>query len=281
MSTFEDYATKYKCAQMERHEGILQLALHTDGGPLIWDRNVHRELPDLFADIAADQQTRVLIFTGTGDAFCECKGPYDVPGTPSDPRPGYSQPGIPADIWNVSYSEGKRLLQNLLDIDVPIIGAVNGPAHIHAEMAVLSDIVLAADIASFADLHMRDGMVAGDGVHIVWPMLLGSNRGRYFLYTSQIISALEARDLGVVNEVLPQHDLLPRAWEIARTLVAMPPLVTRYSRVATTQQIKRLLVTDLGYGLALEGLAVTAGRVSWDPSTRVPWDPSTPIVGSL
>jgi len=96
--------------------------------------------------------------------------------------------------------------------------------------------------------------VPGDGVHIVWPLVLGVNRGRYFLLTGQKISAQEALTLGVVNEVLPRDGVLPRAWELAEHIAKRPTLAIRYARVAMTQTLKRMMLDDLGYGLALEGL---------------------------
>lgn len=79
-----------------------------------------------------------------------------------------------------------------------MIGAVNGPAHMHAELVVLSNIVVASETASFQDApHFANGVVPGDGVHIVWPMLLGPTRGSYFLLTNEIIDARQALELGV------------------------------------------------------------------------------------
>ena len=91
-------------------------------------------------------------------------------------------------------------------------------------------------------------------IRVVWPLLLGPNRGRYFLFTGQRLSATEAKDLGVVSEVLPPGELLDRAWALARDLARQPDMALRYARLCVTQSIKRMMVDDLGFGLALEGL---------------------------
>ncbi|MBI3742799.1 MAG: enoyl-CoA hydratase/isomerase family protein [Chloroflexi bacterium] len=249
MTTLDQYAGKYPDIRMERRDGILQVTFHTEGKSLKWsDDGSHRDFGYAFADIAADVANKVVIMTGVGDDFIndfvfKKKGRR----RPSD--------------WDTIYWEGKRLLMNLLNIEVPIIAAVNGPATIHAEVALLSDIVLAADHATFeAAKHFPKGKVPGDGVHIVWPMLLGINRGRYFLMTGQTLTATEAHRLGLVGEVLPKEKLLPRAWELAEQMAAKPALTLRYTRVLFTEHIKRTMQDYLGYGLALEGLAALDGQ---------------------
>ena len=243
MATFDQYSDKYQSVRMERRDGILQITFHTNGDSLQWGGIPHQELPEAFADIGSDPDNLVVIMTGTGDAFT---GP---PGTPE------STPKRTPQEWDRTYWEGKHLLSNLLDIEVPMISAINGPALRHSELPLLYDIVLAAEEASFQDSgHFISGLIPGDGMHVIYPLLLGLNRGRYFLLTGQTIGARQAQELGLVSEVLPRQELLPRAWELAEQLTKQPPLVLRYSRVLLTQYVKRQMHDLLGYGLALEGL---------------------------
>ena len=179
MTEFKDYAEKYSHIRMERRDGILEITFHSDGKTLVWGGGPHGQFGPAFHDIAQDRENKLVIMTGTGDAFIE-----EINAEILGERLPKSK--ITPTTWDHIYSDAKRLLMNLLDIEVPVIAAVNGPVNIHAEIAVLSDIVLAADHAAFADApHFPNGLVPGDGVHVIWPYLLGRNRGRYFLLTGQ------------------------------------------------------------------------------------------------
>lgn len=243
LPTLDEYSRRYDYLKFEREDGILQLTMHTGGRDLEWGFAPHQELGYAFADIASDPDNKVIIFTGSGDTFIH--------------REDLGGDGVTAEAWSGHVlPDAKRLLMNLLEIQAPMIAAVNGPATVHAELALLCDVVLAADHATFQDApHYPSGLVPGDGVHVVWPMLLGLNRGRYFLMTGQELSAREAQDLGVVNEVMPQAKLLPRAWELARKIRQRPAVTTRLTREAMLIGVKRAMLEQLPYGLALEGLA--------------------------
>src|SRR5580704_13210470 len=253
--SFDGYRDKYENVRMKREEGILEVALHTRGGPLVFNGYVHEALVHAFRDIGDDSDNHVVILTGTGDEFCTQISPdgFDF-FTPT----GYDK----------ILREGTKILENILDIEVPMIAVVNGPVTVHSEYALLCDIVLAAEGAYFQDAaHPAFGIVPGDGLHVVWPEVVGEIRGRYFLLSSQKLSAVEAKEYGAVNEVLPREALVPRAWELARHLMKQNPLTLRYTRMALSTRFRRRLQEILSYGLALEG--ISAAQVAWLNAQKV------------
>jgi enoyl-CoA hydratase/carnithine racemase len=249
MATLSEYANKYACMKMERRDGILQVTLHTDGGSLKWGLLPHKELPLAFYDIANDHETKVVILTGTGEEF---SGPRVTnTGHPLFP----TRPAM--EVVDALVSEGKQGLMNFLNIDVPVISAINGPAWRHSELPLLADIVLAADTAAFQDsAHFTGGLVPGDGMHVVYPLLLGVNRARYFLLTGETLDAKKAHELGLVAEVLPKDELMARAWALAEDMARRPKSLLRLSRAVLTEQIKRHMQDYLGFGLYVEMLAL-------------------------
>jgi enoyl-CoA hydratase/carnithine racemase len=145
---------------------------------------------------------------------------------------------------------------NILDIEVPLIAAVNGPVRLHSEYILLCDIVLATPETVFQDKpHFEFGIVPGDGVHLLWQEVIGSIRGRYFILTRQELDAETAKEWGAVNEIVPADKLLGRAHEIAEGLAKLPRLTTSYTRIALTQKLRRIIDEGVGYGLALEGIS--------------------------
>ncbi len=246
-TTFDSYKDRYRTIHLSREDGILEMRFHTDGGPLQWSLLAHNEFESAFLEIGRDRGNEVVIMTGTGAEFC---GPAVEPG--KHPNRNVMTP----ETYDPIFWESKQLLPHLLSIEAPVIAAINGPAVRHSEIPLLSDIVLASDDTYFQDTaHFAGGMVPGDGMHIVMPLLMGFNRGRYFLFTGQKVDAEEAKAMGLVSEVLPRDRLLDRARELARQILQQPKLVRRYTRIALTEELRGRMHGLLAYGLALEGMA--------------------------
>ena len=244
MTRFEAYRDSFPNARLVRSRtGVLEVALHTDGGTLIFNGHTHEQFVELFRAIGSDPDNRVVVLTGSGDAFMET---ITLDGFDFFSPRGYDK----------IYREGKKVLMNMLDIEVPLIAAVNGPVRLHSEYILLADIVLATPSTVFQDKpHFEFGIVSGDGVHLLWQEAIGTVRGRYFILTRQELDAETAREWGAVNEILPADKLLPRAREIAEELAKLPPLATSYTRIAMTQKLRRIIDEGVGYGLALEGIS--------------------------
>jgi len=244
MSHLDTYLDSFPNARLTRSKsGVLEVVLHTDGGSLIFDGHTHEQFVELFHAIGSDLDNRVVILTGSGTAFMETISPegFDF-FTPQ----GYDK----------IYREGRKVLMNILDIEVPLIAAVNGPARLHSEYVLLADIVLATPSTVFQDKpHFEFGIVPGDGVHLLWQEAIGTIRGRYFILTRQELDARTAKEWGAVNEIVAPDKLLLRAREIAEGLTKLPPLTTKYTLIALTQKLRRIIDEGVTLGLALEGIS--------------------------
>src|ERR1700758_263205 len=244
MTRFDSYQNSFSNARLARTEsGILEVMLHSDGGTLLFDGYTHEQFVDLFHHIGNDKENRVVILTGSGKAFMESISPegFDF----------FTPQG-----FDKIYREGRKVLMNMLDIEAPMIAAVNGPVRLHSEYILLCDIVLATGQAVFQDKpHFEFGIVPGDGVHLLWQEAIGTIRGRYFILTRQELVAQTAKEWGAVNEIVAADKLLPRAREIAEGLAKLPSLTTKYTRMALTQKLRRIIDEGVTLGLALEGIS--------------------------
>lgn len=242
----DTYSKTFRNIALEREGGVLDVRVHTDGGPLKWGvdpGSVHEQLSEAFYRIGRDPENRVIILRGTGDKFCAERNPAEYTDVTSD---------------EAKYRlirEGRDILANMLEIEVPIISIVNGPATIHPEIPAMADIVLASPQACFQDSHIPAGMVPGDGGQIFWSAVLGPTRASYFFFTEETMDVEEAKRLGVVHEILPADRLLPRAREVANKLAAKSIFVLRYSRMALQQAMKERFAKEMPMGFAAEMLA--------------------------
>jgi enoyl-CoA hydratase/carnithine racemase len=238
------YFTAFENLAMRRtRSGVLTVRFHSDGGPATFSGRLHTDFPRALYEIGEDRDNRVLVLTGTGDRFMT-----DIDGASLGDITKPAQ-------WDRTVSEGRRVMQRLVDLEMPIIAAVNGPASVHSEYALLADIVVAADTVEFSDFpHLSFGIVPGDGIQVVWEEVLGFNRARYLTLTQGSFTARQALDWGAVAEVVAPEQALPRAVELAEGLAAKPQLLTRYLAVTLRQRISRRMAEGTALGLALEGL---------------------------
>ncbi len=201
---------------------------------------MHRELARLPRDADADPEVKVLVITGAGRAFC---AGGDMGGFAAD---GPEHP-VPVS------QEGRQIVDHLLDCEKPVISAIHGYAMgFGATLALLPDIVVAAESTVIADTHVSVGLSAGDGGQVIWPLLMGVNRAKYFLMTGDRLTAPEAERMGLVNFVVPDDEYLKRALEIADRLAAGPARAISASKVPINKYIKFVSNMVLPLSLQLE-----------------------------
>ena len=215
------------------------------------DGELHDALGDLFRDLKRETRARAVILTGAGSAF-SAGGDFDW-------FPALRSAARLADLHRAA----KQLIWDLLDVEIPIVAAVNGPAiGLGASMALLCDVIVMADTAVIGDPHVKVGIVAGDGGAAIWPLLVGPARAKQYLLTGDTLSAAEAERIGLVNEVVLSNGLDGRARSWAHRLADGAPLAVRFTKQAVNAQVKQALLTSFDTSTAFELLTfVSADHV--------------------
>lgn len=245
------YFSAYENFALERSSsGVLTLRFHTNGGPAVFTGTTHHDFPRLIEEIAYDRDNAVVVLAGTGDRFMtEIDGPSL--GDLTKPRDA-----------DVAYAEGRRGIQYLVDLEIPIVAAVSGPVSVHSEYVLLADVIVASETTVFSDLpHLAFGIAPGDGLFVVWEEVLGLNRARHLEITQGAFTAQQALEWGAIAEVVPLPEVLPRAQAIAEAMTQQPQLTNRYMAVIFRQRISRRLAEGTALGMALESL--TAANLAY------------------
>src|ERR1700756_958422 len=237
------YFTAYRSVKLTRDtQGVLIMEFHSDGGPLTFRASDHTEFVEAFYRIAQDRDNKIVILTGAGGEF--------IPGIDFASFGNVADPGV----WSQVHDEGVQILENLANIRVPVIAAVEGRAHVHSEYALVANVLVAGEGASFNDLpHFSQGVAPGDGIFTTWSYRAGAGRAEAFLLNPQPITAKTAHEWGVVAEVVPNGKALSRARELAKLYLKAPEVTRRNTRVHFIQPLKERIVREVGYGLSLEG----------------------------
>ena len=238
-----EYFSAYRSLKLTRDaNGILVVQFHSDNGPLTFRAQDHTDFVDAFYRISQDRQNQVVILTGAGGEF--------IPGI------DFASFGNVADpvVWSQVHDEGVQILENLANIRVPVIAAVEGRANVHSEYALLANVIVAGEGATFNDLpHFAGGIVPGDGIFAAWSYRAGAGRTEAFLLNPQPLTAQAAHAWGVVAEIVPNGRALTRAHELALLYLKVPEVTRRNTRMHFIQPLKERIVREVGYGLSLEG----------------------------
>jgi enoyl-CoA hydratase len=234
-----DYS-RYHHISVERKDKVLVVALNRPESLNAINAELHTELSQIFADIAQDKEAEAVVLTGKGRAFCaggDIKWFTDM-----------TTPQLDA-----LFLEARKIIIDMLEVEQPIIAAVNGPATgLGATLALFSDVIFAADNAKIGDPHVKVGVVAGDGGAIIWPWLVGAARAKELLMTGDIISAAEAERIGLVNHVVPADQLLDKAMALATRLANGPTKAIRWTKVSVNKILRDTANLVLDTSLALE-----------------------------
>ncbi|MBF6568504.1 MAG: enoyl-CoA hydratase/isomerase family protein [Candidatus Binataceae bacterium] len=239
-----DYS-RYQFIKVEKAESIATVTLNRPQALNAVNAGLHHELVRIWIDLADDDEIDAIVLTGAGRAFCAGGDMKEMAG---DSLVTDSGTGI-------TIVEARKLVERMLDVEQPIIGAINGDAvGLGATIALLCDITVAAETARLADTHVRAGVVAGDGGAVLWPLLIGPSRAKEFLMRGHFVNGTQAAAMGLVNYAVPAEQVMSRARELASELAQGPTLAIRGSKSAVNKWLKQQvnLIVEASLGREME-----------------------------
>ncbi|GAA3754118.1 enoyl-CoA hydratase/isomerase family protein [Microbacterium kribbense] len=215
-----DFSSYQQLLFERRGHGVLLVTLNNPDKYNAADEGMHGELARVWDDIARDESVRAVVVTGAGKAFS----------AGGDLAMVRRLAGSSERVGNM-LSEMTRLVQGMADCPVPIVSAINGVAvGAGAVVALLADISVCADDARIGDGHVRLGVAAGDHAALVWPLMAGLAKARYYLLTGEMITGAEAERIGLVSRCLPRAQVLGEALRIADGLATGPQQAIRLTK---------------------------------------------------
>jgi enoyl-CoA hydratase len=232
----------FETLTLERVGDVLKVTIaHPTSELNAVDERLHQDLTALFAMLRREDQARAVVLTGRGRAF-SAGGDFNW----------FPQLRDMARL-DALRRDAKQLIWDLLDVELPIVAAVNGHAMgLGASIALLSDVIFMADTATIGDPHVKIGIVAGDGGVAIWPLAVGPARAKQYLLTGDPLSAAEAERIGLVNRVVPAAALADEAMAFAARLAAGAPLAVRYTKLAVNKLVKDALNVAFDASTVLE-----------------------------
>jgi enoyl-CoA hydratase len=245
-----DYADYRHLEFDKRASGVLLITINRPEVLNAANDRLHWEFGQVWLTVDADPDVRVALVTGKGRAF-SAGGDLDLVEDMAKDPAKLAQ----------TMREAADLVYNMINTDKPIVSAINGVAvGAGLVIALLADISIMAESARFTDGHTRLGVVAGDHAAIVWPLLCGMAKAKYYLLTSDFVDGKEAERIGLVSLCVPAEQLMPKAWEVAESLARGSQHAIRWTKRALNNWLRQA-GPIFDQSLALEMLTFTGADV--------------------
>jgi enoyl-CoA hydratase len=238
--------SNYQRLLFERSGKLLTITLNRPEELNATDDCMHAELARVFTECTDDAETDVIILTGAGRCFSAGGGYESMQRTIDNP-----------DRFEKLSAEAKRIVYSMLDCPKPLIAKVNGHAiGFGATLALFCDVCFAAEHAKIGDPHVKVGFVAGDGGAVIWPQLLGYARAKEYLLTGDLLAAVDAAKIGLINYALPADQLDKAVLDFAAKIMANPIRAVQWTKLSINVGLKPLAHAVLDASMGYERLSL-------------------------
>ena len=231
---------------LERRGRMLVITLNRPDNLNAVNLELHEDLVDALWFAQCDPDSDLIQITGAGRAF-SAGGDFDhIARNAAEP-------------WRFDHEArvAKRIVSTMLDIDKPVVCRMNGHAvGLGATLALLCDVVFAAENAKIGDPHVGVGLVAGDGGAVVWAQRIGMGRAKEYLFSGELLGAKKAAEIGLVNHAVPLNELDAVVEAFCAKLLATSAFALRATKILTNLELKRLATAVMDAGIAYESLSV-------------------------
>ena len=244
-STVEPVRT-YETIVLTRKERLLTITLNRPDSLNAVNLQMHEELADVLGFAAADPHSDVILLTGAGRAFSAGGDLAHIAHNAANPH-----------LFDHEVRVAKRIVFAVLDLDKPLVCRMNGHAiGLGATLALLSDVIFAADVAKIGDPHVALGLVAGDGGAVIWAQRIGLGRAKEYLLTGELLTARKAEEIGLINHCVPVSELDAAVDAFCDRLLRGASEAIRWTKILTNLELKRLATAVMDAGIAYEAVSV-------------------------
>jgi len=231
---------------MAREERLLRITLNRPEAMNAVNLQLHDDLAEALWFAQGDPGSDLVLLTGAGRAFSAGGDLDHIEHNARNPH-----------LFDHEARVAKRIVSTLLDIDKPVVCRMNGHAvGLGATLALLCDVIFAAEGAKIGDPHVGLGLVAGDGGAVIWAQRIGLTRAKEYLLTGELLTVARAAEIGLINHCVPAEELDARVDAFCAKLLAGAMVAIRATKVLTNLELKRLAAALMDAGIAYESVSV-------------------------